>query len=336
MPQNTALSKTVDEYLVRFSELPNLTLAKLIYKENPEIANNIDSIRSAIRYRMGVMGDKLRETAHITEFEPAKNANKLGIPNPFLLPESDEVEWEPYILPKKKRYGLLSDIHIPYHNIASLNAAIEKMLQKDVDAIFFNGDTVDFYKLSKYEQDPRKRSFKEELDMTKQFFDSLKKIFDIPFYFKIGNHEERYEAMLKIKAPEFLGIEEFRLENLLKFGEKGIELIEDKRVVKAGKLNILHGHEFGRSVFSPVNPARGYYMRSKTNTICGHNHQTSEHTEPNLNGDIVSVWSTGCLCELHPQYMPINRWNHGFAIIGLEEDGSFNVENYRINKGKIL
>jgi hypothetical protein len=198
-----------------------------------------------------------------------------------------------------------------------------------------NGDTCDFYGLSRWEKDPRKRKFSQELEDTKKFLRSLKEAFDVPIYFKVGNHEERLESYLRIKAPELLDVNEFQLDILLNFGELGIELITDKTIIKAGNLNIAHGHEFGRSVFSPVNPARGYYMKSKTSTMCGHNHQTSEHTEPDLNGKITTVWSTGCLCELHPMYMPVNKWNHGFAIVNVAKNGSFDVDNYRIIEGKI-
>jgi hypothetical protein len=76
-------------------------------------------------------------------------------------------------------------------------------------------------------------------------------------------------------------------------------------------------------------------MRAKTNVLAGHNHRSSNHTESNLNGEIVSAWSTGCLSELHPQYMPINSWNLGFSFVTTEDDGGFDVDNLSIIKGKI-
>ncbi len=156
-----------------------------------------------------------------------------------------------------------------------------------------------------------------------------------PIYFKIGNHEERYERYLSFKAPELLGCTDFKLENLLRFGEYGVQLITDKRIIKAGKLSIMHGHEFFGGG-AGVNPARGYFMRAKESVMCGHNHQTSEHTEPTLSGDIITAWSTGCLSELHPMYMPVNKWNLGFAFVEIEGDGTFKVHNKRIFNGKIL
>ncbi len=55
------------------------------------------------------------------------------------------------------------------------------------------------------------------------------------------------------------------------------------------------------------------------------------------NKNIVTTWSLGCLCELNPAYLPINKWNHGFSIINLHEDlVNYEVINYRIHKGKIV
>jgi hypothetical protein len=34
--------------------------------------------------------------------------------------------------------------------------------------------------------------------------------------------------------------------------------------------------------------------------------------------------------------MPINKWNHGFTLVDIEDDGSFQVHNKRIYKEKVL
>ena len=112
-------------------------------------------------------------------------------------------------------------------------------------------------------------------------------------------------------------------------------MIPDKQLIHAGKLTILHGHELGKSTFSPVNVARGLYTRAKDNAICGHSHQTSHHTEPNINGRVVACWSIGCLSELHPDYAPYNKYNHGFAHIKVFEDETFEVQNFTIINGRV-
>ena len=334
----TLIGITVNEALIRFPNLPSATLAKKLISDFPELFNSIDSVRSTIRYYRGQMGAKNRKQTHMGEKPQAGSyANAMGIPNPFFLPETDEVEWEPYIIPPSvTRLLILSDVHIPYHNVEAVTLALQYGKEKKVNGIILNGDILDFYGLSTFEKDPRKRRFSAELEMGREFLRILRKEFDgIPIYYKLGNHEERYERYLRIKAPELLDVAEFRMDVLLKFGELGIELIDDMRVVHFGHLNIMHGHEFGRSVFSPVNPARGAYMRAKENCIIGHHHQTSSHAEPTLNGKVINTWSQGCLCELHPNYMPINKWNRGFSYVERESDGDFTLSNHTIINGKV-
>lgn len=331
------VGKATEQLMAKFPDLPTLTLAKKLIADFPELYNSVESARGAVRYYRGSKGKRNREIRNITDFEPAKHATAMGIPNPFFLPESDEPEWEPYVIPPSvTRLLVLSDVHIPYHNIEAVTLALQYGKDKGVNGIMLNGDILDFYGLSSFEKDPRKRRFSEELEMGRQFLRILRKEFDgVPIYYKLGNHEDRYERYLRIKAPELLDVSEFRLDILLKFGELGIELIDDMRIVHFGRLNIMHGHEFGRSVFSPVNPARGAYMRAKENCIIGHHHQTSSHAEPTMNGKVINTWSTGCLCELHPTYMPINKWNRGFAYVEREPDGDFTVHNHTIINGKV-
>jgi len=184
-------------------------------------------------------------------------------------------------------------------------------------------------------KDPRKRSVAHELQALNEFLDVLQQ-FNAKIIYKLGNLDERYEHYLMLKAPELLDIPEFKFENLLKAGERKMDVVGEKRIIKANKLNIIHGHEYP-SVFSPVNIARGLYMKGKVSAMQGHNHQVSEHTETDMNGEITTTWSLGCLCELNPAYMPLNRWSQGFAMVDLSDNGKdFEVRNYRIFKGKIL
>jgi hypothetical protein len=76
-------------------------------------------------------------------------------------------------------------------------------------------------------------------------------------------------------------------------------------------------------------------MRAKASSAVGHHHQTSEHTEKDLNGNIVTTWSIGSLCGLSPEYMPYNKWNHGFATIETDMNGDYDFRNLRIINGKV-
>jgi len=107
--------------------------------------------------------------------------------------------------------------------------------------------------------------------------------------------------------------------------------------MKLNGLNGIHGHEYIGGISAPVNVARGLYLRGKVSAFQGHNHATSEHSETDMNGKIVTTWSIGCLSELHPDYMPLNKWNHGFAMVDLDHNGDdYEFKNKRIYNGKVL
>ena len=317
--------QTCVDYRERFGwEMPTLKLARIIYQDNPLLFTSLDAVRTALRSIEGKGGQRVGIRKEVEE-RPK---------NPYKLPQSDEAIYEPYQL-DAKRLLVLSDIHIPYHSIDALTCAFDYAKGEKPDAILLNGDTLDFFGLSRFAKDPKARSFAHELNTFKEFMDILKKTFNAKIYFKIGNHEERYFHFLWMKAHEIVGVEEFELENIIKSRAEGIEIIKDKRIMKAGDLNILHGHEFGGSVFSPVNIARGLFLKGKVSAMQGHNHCSSEHSESNMNGELTTTWSVACLCELHPSYLPINKWNHGFAIVDIDGH-DFEVRNKRIHKGKIL
>lgn len=325
-------SDIAKEYRLKYGmQMPTLTLARIIYNENKELFRNPEDARDKLRYIEGKQGGKNRKIRNLNkDFIMTEDRPK----NPWKLPESDESKYEPYIL-KAKKLAVLSDIHVPYHSIEALTAAFDKISDEKPDAILLNGDIVDFYGLSRFMKDPRKRSLAHELKALNELLDVFAG-FNSKLIYKLGNHDERFQVYLMQKAPELLGIPEFELDHLLRAKDRGMDIVGDKRIVKANKLNIIHGHEYP-SVFSPVNIARGLYMKGKVSAMQGHNHAVSEHTETDMNGEIVTTWSVGCLCELNPAYMPLNKWSHGMAIIDLSENGKdFEVRNYRIFKGKIL
>lgn len=255
--------------------------------------------------------------------------------NKYNLPDSFESEYEPFVIPSvHKRMLIISDLHIPYHNIPAITSAIDYAISANVDCVLINGDLVDEHSMSKFLIDPRKRNLAEELESTNLFLDSLQAALPVKTFFKLGNHDERLEKYLMRKAPELLGISEFRLPNLLNTYARGIECVEEKRIVYAGKFIILHGHEVNMKG-TTVNPARTLYLKTKKSCLCGHLHTSSQHTEKRIDGYLVSNWSTGHLAEEHPQYAPINNWNLGFAILDFDSE-TFEVSNYKIIHNKVF
>jgi hypothetical protein len=122
----------------------------------------------------------------------------------------------------------------------------------------------------------------------------------------------------------------------LDLDKHGVELVEDQRPVMLGKLPVLHGHELPKGMAAPVNVARGAFLRTLSTVLVGHSHRTSNHAESDMWHREVATWSTGCLCDLRPDYARINRWNWGFAVATVHERGAFDVHNYRVmNDGTV-
>jgi predicted phosphodiesterase len=327
--ENNGAVKVAREYREKYGwEMPTLKLARIMYAENKLLFMSLEKARSRLRWIEGKMGERSRRmSTNITLPERSRT--------PYKLPEAEEFAYEPYIIDAKKVL-VMSDVHLPYHDVPAISAAIEYAQNEDIDAILLNGDTLDFYTLSRFIRDPKARSFAHELLIFQQFIEALGQAFpDAKVYIKLGNHDERYQHYLWTKAGELDGVEDFELKNIIKKRAPNAEVIGDKRIIKLGALNVLHGHEFGQSIFSPVNVARGLFLRGKVSAMQGHNHQTSEHTESNMNGEITTTYSVGCLCNLTPGYLPINKWNHGFAIVDVNGQ-DFHVRNYRIHKGQVL
>ena len=254
------------------------------------------------------------------------------------MPQSYQEKREPFKLPLAcNNILLISDLHIPYHDIDAITIALSYGKEHKVNTIFINGDLIDNSQVSRFEKDMKKRSVKQEFDATKEFLVQLRNLFPVAsIYWLKGNHCIRWEKFLEQKVREIWDDSYFHLEERLQLNEQKIQILDDTILVKAGKLSITHGHHIFKGIFVPVSPARGAFLRAKQSVIVGHLHRASYHSEMDLDGNVVGCWSTGSLCELRPSYSPlVSNAQHGFAHILVDNNGDFTVKNYQIIKGKI-
>jgi predicted phosphodiesterase len=122
----------------------------------------------------------------------------------YNLPESFEESFEHYHLPSVlENVGVMNDLHIPYHSIESIEDTIDYFIKKKVDSVFLNGDILDCYMLSKFNPDPRKRHFRDEIEAFKNFIGVLKANVTNNIYYKLGNHEEYrlFQTWLRLSRP---------------------------------------------------------------------------------------------------------------------------------------
>lgn len=317
------------EYRDKFGmDMPTKKLARIIYKENPLLYNTEETIRKQLMKIEGKGSSRVK----ITHKKPNRPTN------PYNLPKSYQKERKPFILPVACNNILfIADIHAPYHDVNALTIVINYGKKHKINTVFINGDLLDFYLLSRFEKDPRKRSVKEEFDAAKEILRILRREFPkAQIYWLAGNHDQRYSKWLMTKVYEIFDDQYYQMPERLRLNEEKINFIEEDVLVKMGKLNVTHGHLLFKGVFTPVNPSRGAFLKAKKSIIVSHLHRSSHHPEIDIDGNVISCWSTGCLCELRPDYNPlVSNSQHGFAHITTEKNGDYHVRNYQIINGKI-
>jgi predicted phosphodiesterase len=240
----------------------------------------------------------------------------------------------PFEISDAGQWLILSDIHFPHSDDNTVESALNEAKRLNVKGILLNGDILDSAEISDHEKHRSSEKYRDEVKMGLNFLEMLRgKFKKARIIYKIGNHEERLDRYVITHAPALDGLEGFNLRSLLHMDDLGVELVEDRRVIRLGKLNVLHGHEFRGG--GGVNIGRWLYLQCGGGTVscCGHFHRTGEHSETNIVGFHGAAWGIGCACDLHPHWLTQNHWNHGFATVELEKSGDFLFANKRVFSG---
>jgi predicted phosphodiesterase len=310
----------------RCPKATSLSLARKLRTENPDRFLTLNAANLAIRRERGAQGKFQRECC------PPSAPKEHGAPGwkPQCPPSAAE-PWLPVVIPGPCKLLSFSDQHIPYHSREAIEAAVKHGRKVKPDVVLLNGDIGDWYRLSRFQKNPKARIFKDELYSIREYLAWNRQQFpNARIIYKMGNHDEWWNQYVYNKAPELADCDFIELHEILKFADHGIERVDDN-IIMAGDLNILHGHELGKGISSPVNPARGAWLRGNSTILVGHHHRTSSHPESDIHGKEIMTWSQGCLCNRTPQYARVNKWNWGFAYIEVAADNQFNVHNYRIS-----
>lgn len=320
-----ARSRLVQDTVRRFHHLPDRTIARHLVNNYPDLFINgeghtdFEIARSSVRYYTGKNGNGNRKKSDGELFKPFESVE---------MPKTWNHQETPFELPPGT-WLVLNDVHVPFHEPKPLETAIRWGQANNVDGIFLNGDIQDCAAVTFWPT--ARRDFDRELEASLDFLDFLRQEFpEKHIVYKPGNHELRLPRRFADKMPELATSPLAAMETYMGFEERKVDFLDYHQIVMAGKLPILHGHEIP-AINVTVNPARGLFLRAKGWAMCGHCHRTSEHTSRDLMGKLLTTWSVGCLCNLSPDYNPYgNDWNWGAAIINIDNDKGFEVENRRI------
>ena len=322
---NKSRVRAVEEAVSRFPQYGNRTLARyLIDTQGILFDNDLEKARTTVRYVRGANGYRARGRAG--------SSGVLQFREDVNMPET----WRKVRAEYHLGAGLwlfIADLHVPFHEPKAIEAAVGYAKKHKVNGVFINGDFMDDAALGFW--GTARRDWNKEVEAGIDMLDWLRKEFGnrVKFVYKPGNHEYRLPRYFISNAPELALSPLAAMETVMDFEWRGIDFLDYYQLVFAGELPVLHGHEV-RNITRSVNPARGLFLRTKTFSMCAHCHSTSDHCPRSLTGKLLTTWSMGCLCHLSPDFSPYgNDWNWGFALVHVEKNGRFEVENRRIMEG---
>jgi len=242
-----------------------------------------------------------------------------------------------------KKNLIISDLHIPYEDKDALNILYQYGKSYKPDNIVINGDMLDFYRLSTFDQSPdRKDSIPDEIEKGKEFLKTLRSKFKTSkIYFIEGNHEQRLQRYLW-RNPELHGLDALKLDNLLDFKEHKIDYIrvdgdywgKDTGHLKLRDAIIMHGDSRlnGASASKHAGYSASNTMRGiQQSVVIGHIHRLAIVNQRTPYGEMTSA-EAGCLCQI-----PGNaNWQQGFVTFETFKNKNHNFRTYKIEKGVLI
>jgi len=234
----------------------------------------------------------------------------------------------------------IPDVHIPFHNVPALRATEKFMADLQPDGIVYMGDLGD-YKVIKDVWEGKKayseRHYTSIIDdhmAVEEMLDRQKKLCGnkVKRVYLEGNHEARIRRFI-CQVP-MADRSNLLLEEYFQFDKQGIKFYPMNIPAQLGKLYLLHG------VYHSKYHSNQHVVNYHRNIMYGHTHDRQIYTEitPIDVEDVHTGQSIGCLCNKNPDYTKFkpNRWVHGFSVIYVHKNGSFNDYFVKITRGRFM
>ena len=213
---------------------------------------------------------------------------------------------------KYKKIFILSDLHIPFHDVKTL-LAIRKCLKKEQpDILVLNGDIMDQYNSSVFDKQPARTQggLQREFDIAHAVIKFLISV--VPkarIIYLWGNHEYRFWRQM-FKDPNLYSLKAVNFETCLRLKELKIQF--EKKAV------LLHGILFKHGIKCGKFPASNELEAEDMTGCSGHAHKLQMFMR-NTRENTYSWVSTGHLADLkqldyiHIEENTVN-WTQGFCI----------------------
>lgn len=237
----------------------------------------------------------------------------------------------------KRAVGLkvacVSDIHYPYQDERVEEIAFSFLKDYKPDIIVWNGDVWDFYAVSQYTKNIKKKmDIQEEIDYGASRVKMwMKELGKTKGFFVIGNHEARLGKLISKNAPSLASLRSSSIENNIDFEDMGIEFIPEHKDLFIGSMLFTHGNVVRSFAGASV---KAQYDQFGCSTLIGHTHRISVAHKRTKLGTHTLV-ENGTLCDFDVEYSPYPNWQHGFTTLEFDGD-DFSVSQHLINNYKLV
>lgn len=230
------------------------------------------------------------------------------------------------------RIAKLNDWHIPYHDKRALAVAFNFVEETEPDTIVID-EVVDFYALSKFSKDPKRRlMLQNELDTAQEWLWRLRKRFPNSEIIMLeSNHDRRLVKYLSSQAQELAYLRCLNFSHLL--GLDGMRVRYENNFIYK-KVLFKHGDIVRKD---SAMTAKAEFVKEGMAGCSGHTHRAGVFYQT-LRGGKYSWVECGCLCTLKPDYVEgTANWQQGIGLFTFE-DGSelYDPKVFTINKYKVL
>lgn len=211
----------------------------------------------------------------------------------------------------------LNDWHVPWHDIYAIEVAFA-FCEAIQPSIIILDEVHDFYALSRFDKDPRRKNrLQEEIDTCTVYLKELRLRCPNSRMILMGsNHLDRLRKFLWRKAEELADLRALQLEELLCLKEIGIEFMDVyvHRPSEDPKSSFLFKHG------DLVRKFGGYTAKAElenegTSGMSGHSHRLGVHYSTKRGGEYTWV-EAGCLCQRDAEYIDgVSNWQHGLGLL---------------------
>lgn len=234
---------------------------------------------------------------------------------------------------KYKKYVVISDIHVPYHDQKAADALCDFIKDFQPEGFVINGDYLDFIELSSFSASSVASlenlrvadTFGAGNALLNQYEKALgKKVKEK--YFLSGNHEDRVRRWAeKGDNAVWLGHDALDVDKQLNLKKRGFKYIEayPEGHIRLGKLIVTHGRWSGQ------NPAARHVNSYRHSVMLGHVHTPGMHYASAF-GHPQAGYVTGHMADANSKalsYAPQpNSWCQGFGVVYVRDNGEFNAQ----------